>query len=91
VQCKLIECYGARLFFADVHGHKNVICWRDMASFFINEKWYSNRRDNIKDDARRVVIAAAKLIRAETRQTDSFKTDCYLTPDILRDSDKLKA
>jgi hypothetical protein len=43
LKCKLLERYGARLFFADIHGRKNVICWRDMASFFINEKWYSDR------------------------------------------------
>ena len=70
---KLKERYGDRIVFAEVQGRKNVICWHDMASFIINEKWYSDRKRNIDDDARRIVKTAAKLIRASIRENECYR------------------
>jgi len=62
---KLLEKYGSRIFFAEVQGRRNVVCWHNMASFIINAKWYSDREKDVDDDAGSIVIAAAKLIRSQ--------------------------
>lgn len=91
LKCKLQERYGNRIFFAEVNGRRNVICWRNMALFIVNEKWYADRRDNVEDDAKRVVVAAAKLIRAEIKESGCFTTDVYPTADSINDIQKLEA
>ena len=35
-----------------------------MAENVINEKWYKGRKDSIEDEAERIVVATAKLIKA---------------------------
>ena len=40
---KLQEYYQEHIFFANVEGHENVVCFRNMAKFIINEKWQSSR------------------------------------------------
>ena len=37
--------YAEHVFFADVLGKKDVVCFREMAQYIINEKWYSERHD----------------------------------------------
>ena len=43
---KLQERYGDNIFFADVCGRKNVLCFRNMAQCIINDKWYADREDD---------------------------------------------
>ena len=38
------------------------------ASYIINDKWYSEKKEDIQEEAERIVIAAAKIIRAEIRE-----------------------
>jgi len=38
-----------------------------VAKYLINEKWYSEKRANIEDEAECIVVMAAKIIRAEIR------------------------
>jgi len=64
---KLEESYKSHIFFAEVCGKKNVICFRDMASRVINDKWYTDRKNNFADESIRMVVAAAKLIKAQIR------------------------
>ena len=73
---KLQEHYGDHLFFASVGNRKNVICFRNMAESIINDKWYSDRSTSVGDESIRVVTAAAKLIRAQIRESQ-FKCDEY--------------
>ena len=40
---KLRLLYAEHVFFADVLGRKDVDCFREMAHYIINEKWYSER------------------------------------------------
>jgi hypothetical protein len=65
---KLEEKYGEHIFFSEVAGKRNVICFRNMATCVIHEKWYSDRRTEIADESVRVVVAAAKLIKAQIRE-----------------------
>ena len=39
-----------------------------MASLIINDKWYEAKRDNIEDESERIVLAAAKIIKAQIRE-----------------------
>ena len=65
---KLQEHYGDSIFFAEVGGRDNVICFKDLAKHIVNEKWYSGRKDSIDDEAEQIVTAAAKLIKASIRE-----------------------
>ena len=42
---KLHEYYEDFIFFAVVEGHGNVLCFRSMASYIINDKWHSEKRE----------------------------------------------
>lgn len=42
---KLQDRYRDHLFFGEVSGRKNVVCFCDMASLIINDKWYEAKRD----------------------------------------------
>ena len=65
---KLHEYYEDFIFFAEVEGCGNVLCFKDMASYIINDKWHSERKENIEEEEERIVRAAAKIIRAEIRE-----------------------
>jgi len=60
---KLHEHYEDFIFFAEVEGRGTVLCFKNMASYIINDKWYSEKKENIEEEAERIVIAAAKIMR----------------------------
>ncbi len=51
---KLQEHYKECIFFADVEGRGNVVCFRNMAMYVINEKWYVPKKIT-EDEAESVV------------------------------------
>ena len=63
-----MNIYEDFVFFAEVDGCGTVLCFRNMASYIINDKWYSEKKEDIQEEAERIVIAAAKIIRAEIRE-----------------------
>jgi len=73
---KLVEKYGSHIEFNSVSGRQTVICFTDLASVIINDKWYSEHRHNAEDDSLRIVTAAAKLIKSQIRQI-LYTTDEY--------------
>jgi hypothetical protein len=64
------------VFYANIKGLNDVICFKDMASDIINAKWYEDRHADLDDESRRVVSAAAKLIKDDIRR-QSYSTDFY--------------
>jgi hypothetical protein len=64
---KLVEKYNDHIFFAQVCGRNNVVCFKNMASSIISDKWYADRKTNIEEESQRIVVAAAKLIKAQIR------------------------
>lgn len=64
----LMDKYGDHVFFATVEGKNDVICFKDMASYIINAKWYQEREEKIEDESRRLVLAAAKLLKDDIRR-----------------------
>ena len=75
---KLHEHYEDFIFFAEVEGRGNVLYFRNMASYIINNKWHSEKKENIEEEAKRIVCAAAKIIRAEIREK-TYDTKSYPT------------
>ena len=84
---KLQEHYKEFIFFAEVEGRGNVVCFKNMAKYIINEKWYSDKKANIEDEAERIVITAAKIIRAEIREKE-YNSDSYPTNDNISNIEK---
>ena len=39
-----------------------------MASYIINDKCYSEKKEDIQEEAEHIVIAAANIIRAESKE-----------------------
>jgi hypothetical protein len=85
-KCKLLHRYGEHLFFAEITGRKNVLCFRDMASYIINDKWHANKQENVEDERQRIVKAAAKLIKAEIRERD-YNSTVYPTNEDVKNVD----
>ncbi|XP_065911780.1 uncharacterized protein [Dysidea avara] len=84
---KLHEHYEDFIFFADVEGRGTVLCFRNMASYIINDKWYSEKKENTEEEAERIVSAAAKIIRAEIREIN-YDTTSYPTNEDVADVNK---
>ena len=83
---KLLEQYGEHIFFAEVSGRKDVICLRNMAGYILSDKWYADRKGNTADESRRIIEAAASLIKADIRE-QKYSTDTYPAPDGMHDLD----
>jgi len=66
-----------------------VICFRNMASYIINDKWHSERKENIEEEAKRIVCAAAKIIRAEIRGK-TYDTQFYPSNEDIANVKKSK-
>jgi len=64
---KLQDYYSDHIFFANVEGRENVVCFRNMAKYIVNEKWQSSK-SSIEDKAEWIVRAAAKIVRDEIRE-----------------------
>lgn len=58
---KVQEHYKQFIFFAEIEGRRNVVCFRNMANYIINGPWHSDKKGDIEDEAGRIVTAAAKL------------------------------
>ena len=67
---KLLDHYKDAIFFAEVEGRHNVICFKNMAKHIINEKWYSERKDNVEEETERIIKTAARLIQAQIREVE---------------------
>ena len=65
---KLQEKYKEQLYFAEIDGRANVVCFQDMVDFIVNDAWYEERERNKAKDAERIIVTAAKLIMAEIRE-----------------------
>ena len=86
---KLIDRYGHHIVFPEVCGRKNVICFKDMCSFILNDKWYSDRDKDVTIESYRIVKSAAKLIAAEIRDLDCDLNHYSTANDIHADDSKV--
>ena len=81
---KLLDRYGDHIYFATSRGRKDVVCFRDMCSFIVNDKWYADKSATVEDKSLKIVRTAAKLISAQIRETEA-DTDIYPTASEMVD------
>ena len=66
---QLKQKYKDSIFFAEIDGKADIVCFKDIASNIINDEWYSNRKSDPLDESRRIITTAAKIIVGELRAT----------------------
>jgi hypothetical protein len=72
---KLKERYGDHVFFAQKGGSReDAVCFRNMAEFIINDRWFEEKSFDSKEESTRFIVAAAKLIRELIRAMNYSKT-----------------
>ena len=78
-----MDRYGNQIFFVEINGRKNVVCFRGAANHIINDKWYKDRKSNIDEEGERIVKTAAKIIKNEFKNfLQTFdSTKYYPSPD----------
>lgn len=59
---KLLKRYADHLVLGQAAGRQNVVCFRNMASTVINDKWYNDRENSLEAESQRIVLTAAKLV-----------------------------
>ena len=69
--------YGEEIFFAEIGGKSNVICFKNMAKRIVADMWHNEKGENIDDECERIITAAAKLIRSAIK---SARFDCSEYP-----------
>ena len=70
---KLNDRYKEHIYFTELPGRVNVVCFRDMASYFLYQM--KKKTQETKKD---IITAAAKIIKAEIRELNK-PTDTYPT------------
>lgn len=74
----LKDKYKSHIFFScAVKGVDTLICFIDMANYIINKK-FKEKENDIENESKRIIKAAANLIKAENREKD-YRTDVYPT------------
>ena len=85
---KLREKYKENIFFAEVSGRTNVVCFGNMADWIIGNQWYDNKRQNAGDEAKRIIKTAAKIIENELKKflqsNATGSTTCYPSIDDVK-------
>jgi hypothetical protein len=54
--------YGDNMCFAEFEGRKKVVCFSNLCAWIVNDKWYTDKLQDVNDENERIVKAAAKLI-----------------------------
>jgi hypothetical protein len=67
IKNKLEERYGEHMFFAEVRGRRNVLCFRDFVNHVLSDKWYWEKEESNEEKSERIVRQAARLIAAQLR------------------------
>ena len=80
----LEQRYGNALVFASVSGRKDVICFKDMVSRILSDKWYADRQKDAGKESERIIEAAAKLLRASIMEVD-YDNETYPLNSVMRD------
>ena len=66
LKAKLTEKYKNHVFFAEMQGRSDIVCFRDFTYFIVNKAWYKKREDDPNKESERIISTAAKLILAES-------------------------
>ena len=66
-----------------------MLCLKELASYLVNEKWYTKRKTNTTDESKRIIQTAAKTILNEIC-SQNYETDYYSHQLQLKTSKKMK-
>ena len=58
---KLKSKYGGYIMFTEAPGKPNVVCFKNMTEFIVNDKSFSERKKDSNDEAERIILTAAML------------------------------
>ena len=83
---KLLDRNGGHIYFCEVEGKTNVLCFRDMVNYILRS-WHANKMDNTEDEANRIIFTAAKIIKAEMRNT-TYDLNNYPCENDIESSDR---
>ena len=89
IKKKLQEKYSDNIFFAEVAGRKNVICFKDMASYIVSDTWCAERKEDINDEAKRMIKTAAKLVKNNIKESIISNTNSSCTYPTTEDAEKI--
>ena len=56
------------LYFVEINGRSELVCFSNMVNYIINDKWYESRKSDKIKEAERIFITAAKIIMSEIRE-----------------------
>ena len=84
---KLNENCKEHIFFAEIKGHSYVVCFKDLTSYLVNEKWCTERKTNTADESKRITQTAAKIILNDMR-SQNYGTDYYPTTATIENKKK---
>ena len=76
--------YASLIYFVEINGKTNVVCFKDAAEVLINNKLYECRKKNVEEEAERIVQQAAKIILGQIRTT-KYDTVVYPSYDDVSD------
>ncbi|KAJ8043553.1 hypothetical protein HOLleu_10691 [Holothuria leucospilota] len=87
LKTKLLQRYGNEIVICNTAGNLNVVTLKTNADSILTNKWYNDRKDDPKDDAVRVITAAAELLKSSIRTT-AFDVDHYPKNELIEDHEK---
>ena len=62
LQIKLKFNYWELVTFTEVSGKPNIVCFKNMTEFVVNDKWFSKReKEYLNDEADWIIVTAAML------------------------------
>ena len=86
---KLKLRYKDNIFFSEIDGKSDVICFRHNANYLINEAWYSRKRSTPEEEAEEIIRMAGKLILGNIRGSE-FDREFYPCNKIIEFVEGLK-
>jgi hypothetical protein len=89
LQNKLKEKYGESISVTGVSGHKNVVCFRNLALHIVSEKWYAERDTDPAKETERIIVTAAKLLKSSI-QASLYDNSKYPATSSAADTEEAK-
>ena len=74
LKTKLKEKYKDSLYFAEINGRSDVVCFSNMINCILNDKWCESRKSDKTKEVKRIVITAAKIKQNSIGQTIVYST-----------------
>ena len=81
---KLIQKYQDYIYFSELSGRPNVVCFKNMANYILTDKWHSDFKHPESNSTEKLMKAAAKVLTADIKMMD-YSKDFYPTDNDISD------